>query len=256
VQPERRDVMRRLVLLLVPVLLFACAAPPTPTPSPDPGPRYELEAKTFAIESLFKLLSTAQGVGGLERQEFFAPVNYVRVQIADVGKLGDGTPVGPADLADTERRRELDGSNWVQLRWATENWRPARAGLPERWRLMSGETEMRSIGAEVINFDTLTAADRANGVEWRAQVRLTFASRSRATVTMGPEPARPGPPDHLYGGWRNEAFVWTSERRAGAWSNPEPVRFVLLPLKVLELATLHARHDDCAEIRTGCRITA
>jgi hypothetical protein len=253
-------VIGRLALVLLPIFVFACAAPPPPTATPVPGPRYELEAKTFAIESLFKLLSTAQGVGGLERQEFFAPVNYVRVQIVETGKLADGEPIGPAqladDLADPVLRRERDEANWLRLRWATENWRPARADLPERWRLMSGETEMRSIGAEVINFDTLTAADRANGVEWRAQVRLTFASRSRATVTMGPEPSRPGTPDHLYAGWRNEAFVWTSERRAGRWSNPEPVRFVLLPLKVLELATLHARHEDCAEIRTGCRITA
>jgi hypothetical protein len=248
----------RLLLGLL-VLVTACAAESVSTPPPNPGPHYELEAKTFAIESLFKLLSTAQGVGGLERQEYFAPVNYVRVQIVETGKLADGAPVGPADLADAPAdpslKRERDEANWLRLRWATENWRPTRGDMPERWRLMNGETEVRSISAEVISFDTLTVADKANGVEWRAQVRLTFTSRSRAVVTMGPEPTRPGNPDHLYAGWRDEAFVWTSERRGGRWSNPEPVRFVLLPLKVLELATLHARHEDCAEIRTGCRIT-
>lgn len=239
--------------------------PPTATRaiilSPTPNPEQLLieDAKKATLNRWYEMMSftvgeqqyknNPQGDGIVNRPFMNTPYypTFMSYEIAQ--RL-----FPPTDPKSEQTVPETPLPNFMRVKWHIQTvLRPYPTSSHSDQRAdTKGETEMRDVRLELSHRKSLTAADRANGIEWESSARIDYTGRYRAASFLHKNRlADSGSPTHPFpeGKWTDSQFSFEIKRTRGRWDTSP-----LLHLQQVVTPVFGVRESlyIFRDIRSGC----
>jgi hypothetical protein len=215
---------------------------------PNPTLPLAVQAEEHVLSRILNLLNSSQGTKGLRQSSLTSPVSYLETSTIQLGS-GTGSTIGSDDIIEGTVPA---ASNYLHFRWYSESF-GTFTNMGGLWRLVAGEAEIKGIRAEITQNRALSPADRANGLLWQGEVKVSYIVRYRAIVKTGPDYSRPPAPTQPYSPWLDDSTLGTAELRNGKWERVGGVNGVLLPVQAFMLGNLGVMYEEtCQNEQRGC----